>query len=164
MLRAVGALLLTAGATTAGFSSALRLRREAGTLRELEEALRLMEGEITATSASIPEICGKLGKLGGAGGRFFRTVAGELQNIGEASASELWARAAENFPDMPREVREMGLWIGRYDKETELEALESTRRRLRELTTAAEEKSAREFRARTAIGFASGAAAAILLL
>ena len=164
MLRAAGAFLLTAGSTAAGLSSALRLRRKAAALRELEDALRLMEGEISTTAAPLPEICERLGRLHGTGGSFFRAVSEELGALGERPAAELWARAAEKCRGIPPEIGEMGIWIGRYDRERELRALEDTRQRLRALREETEEKSTREFRTRTAIGFASGAAAAILLM
>ncbi len=168
MMRLLGAALLILGTGSLGLGSALTLRREARTLRQLASAFHHMAGEIALGHAPLPELLQKLRVQSvGTAKQLFRRAAELVNTRGDERFDAIWRQAVEDTP-IPREgkvlICEAGAWLGQMDAARQEAALTRLGERLGVLGAETEERARQEGRVRTAIGFGAGICMAVLLL
>lgn len=169
MLKWLGVLLIVGGCGGCGFSMAAEFRREEGSLRQMQNALEILQCEIQCRLTPLPEICGILTRAcTGAVGEFFSALQQEL-DLPDAGEFHVCAGAAvSRVPTLPQACREILLelcaTLGRYDTEGQMRSIaaakEKTQRKLEEIM----EGQAGRLKSYKALGICGGAALAILLL
>ncbi|MBQ8974094.1 MAG: stage III sporulation protein AB [Oscillospiraceae bacterium] len=171
MVRAVGALLLIAGASAWGVAGAAELSRRARQLRAMASALRTMESEICSSLTPMEGVlhtvsCGANGSVR----RFFENVTAGFSDIGGSTFAQVWQRAAENTPELPFSRAEkltliqLGRSLGRYDAQEQRAALEYAIMRFESFCARAEEDKREKFRLNAFMGVAAGVFAVVILL
>ena len=159
MLISVGVLL--------GRGRAQRLFERAELLRRLGTAVLVMSGEAEARH-SLSHICARLGAERSASGEFFRELGASLHELGESGLDELWERCARDTLAPPLTERDLSplLRLGRALAAGECagRSFELCSRELERLAVSAGECAERDGRVWTAMGFALGCAAAIVLV
>ena len=140
MLRMMGAVLLIGGTGAVGIGRALKLRREAGVLRQLAGAAGELQREIALRKTPMPELLRRMETATREPvRRLFSRTGYLLDELGNRSFSLLWSQAAEETlggvlsDEALTAVEEVGIWLGRFDAQQQAEALERTRRQLDEL-------------------------------
>ena len=171
MLKLVGALLLTAGASALGLCAAGQLRDRVKTLRSLVGGLEVLGRELSFRRTAMPELMERTARQAGAPARYlFARCRDHLEELGERTFGQIWTQAVEEEPELllaePERaiLRELGQVLGRYDADDQLAALERADRELTACLARAEEDRRRLSRVYTALGVGSGAMLAILLL
>ena len=171
MIRFLGAILITAGAGAWGVLSVLRLRRRAAVLHALAGALELMKREIYDRLTPMPELMRMLSDDTPApAGLFFGRVHEKMQSLGRRPFSALWNAALEESPElMLRQeergvLRELGLFLGRYDAGEQKSALTRVQRRLEEYARRADLERDAKARVHVFLGVAAGVFVSVLLL
>ena len=171
MLRLVGALLLTAGASGLGLCAAGQLRDRVTALRALTDGLEGLRRELSFHRTAMPELMERGARQARAPARFlFAHCRDHMGELGERSFGQIWAAAVEAIPELmltegeKTAVLELGQVLGRYDAEDQISALERAEETLRSCLAKAEEERRRLGRMYTALGAGSGAMLAILLL
>ncbi len=169
MTTLLGKTLLFAGCTAFGLLRGLRLRQRkaclqafrrtlAGLARELAFSLRPMDALMAGAEASST----------GTTATFFRTCRQVFHSSGQESWAESWSAALKAVP-LPLEpedlhlLQEAGDVLGRYDGESQRQALEGLLCRLEEQTEIARETAQRLFRVYLALGITAGLFCWILL-
>ncbi len=170
MLQIAGAILLVFGAASVGMRAAEQLTLHVRVLREMMAALMILERELTFRATPMPELLEQLGeRTKGPISRLFVSCWRGMDNLGERSLGDLWRLALE-ADDLPLEdeeretVGELGNILGRYDAESQREAVAATRDRLSQFLSQAEEKRDKMGRVYRVMGVTGGAFIAILLL
>ena len=171
MLRLVGALLLTSGAAGLGLCAAGQLGDRVRSLRSLVGGLEILRRELSFRRTAMPELMERTARQSSEPARYlFARCRDHLEELGERSFGQIWARAVEAEPELllTREegavLAELGQVLGRYDADGQIAALERAEEGLKACLTRAEEDRRRLGRVYTALGVGSGAMLAILLL
>ena len=171
MLRLVGALLLTVGAAGLGLCAAWQLRDRVRSLRSLVGGLEILDRELSFRRTAMPELMERTARQAGAPACYlFARCRDHLEELGERSFSQIWARAVAEEPELllAEEERaallELGEILGRYDADGQIAALKRAEETLKACLTRAKEDRRRLGRVYTALGAGSGAMLAILLL
>lgn len=136
MVRLVGAALLILGGLGLGLAAAGRLSARVRDLRELESAVETLERELGWRLAPLPE--GLLRAAEGAAGgtaRLFRLCAEEAVRLNGRSFRQVWAACIGDAQlCLDREdaaiLAELGSVLGRYDGDSQRQALERAAERL----------------------------------
>ena len=171
MLRLLGALLLTAGASGLGLCAAGRLRDRVRALRSLVGGVEILCRELSFRRAAMPELMERAARQAGEPARRLFTRCGEhLSQLGEQTFGQIWAEALADEPELLLSegeqaiLLELGEVLGRYGAEDQMAALDRAKRELESCLIRAEEDRRRMGRVYTALGAGSGAMLAILLL
>ena len=169
MIRLLGAMLLSGGASALGLLAAAQLNRRVQSLRALLSALELLERELSYRLTPMPALLGELTRRSPppVNGFFARCLDG-LSTLGERTLSDLWNEALEAVPmylaEEERQVmRELGGILGRYDGEGQRESLGLARARLGQQLSAAAEERTRLGRVYSVLGLTAGTVLVILL-
>lgn len=168
MIRLWGAALLVAGCGGFGFSLAAAQRREVRMLRQLIRALQEMEWELKYRMTELPELCRMAGDAaGGPIKEIFMELAGKLRRRETADISGCF-NGIISRQELPRKIRrnlrQLGMSLGRYDLEGQLEGLEVVRRQCRKDLKELEENNAQHLRNYQTLALCAGAALAILFI
>ena len=171
MLKLVGALLLTAGASALGLCAAGQLCDRVKALRSLAGGLEILGRELSFRRTAMPELMERTARQAGEPARYlFVRCRDRLGQLGERSFGQIWAEALEGEPELllgetERSVLlELGEVLGRYDADDQIAALNRAERALGDCLARAEEEKRRLGRVYTALGVGSGAMLAILLM
>ncbi len=131
-LKLLGAGMILLGSVGAGLRLCAERRGQILLLRDLAEAMSLLQGELELRAAPMRELLLLPAGLRGDTGVFFRNLLSALDRLGEESFAEIWARELTRcFPCLTRflldELRSLGSVLGRMDREAELRALSACR-------------------------------------
>ena len=155
MIRLAGAALLALGGLGLGLAAVERLTGRVNDLRELERAVETLERELGWRLAPLPEALERAAE--GASGRvarFFRLCGVEC-----ISAAQLCLRREDAAV-----LEELGGVLGRYDGDSQRQALERTAARLGSQLELARERRERLGRLYGILGVSGGLLLVILLL
>lgn len=169
MLKLLGALCVMAGALWCGSSAVGGLRRRAQVLEELHASLTWLEEELTFRMAPLPQLLEQLGRdRQGEAGRFFQAVEKALRQDPEGGLYQGWRQAmVRQLPMLRGEERqtllEVGQTLGRYDAQTQRQALGRGARRLAAFRDEARGEVKRLGKVYAALSLAGGAAVILVL-
>ena len=171
MLKLLGTLLLTAGATGLGLCAAGQLGDRVKSLYSIVGGLEIMERELSFRRTAMPELMERTARQASEPARYlFARCREHLEELGERTFGQIWSRAVEAESELlfTQEERmlleELGEVLGRYDADGQIAALKRTEETLRACLERAREDRRRLGRVYTALGVGSGAMLAILLL
>lgn len=170
MLKLLGALCVMTGALGCGSGAVGGLRRRAQALEELHASLVWLEEELTFRMAPLPQLLERLGgDRPGEVGCFFQETAKGLEEDPEGGLYQSWRQAmVRRLPMLRPEERqvllEVGQTLGRYDAQTQRQALGRGARRLAALREEARGEARRLGKVHAALSLAGGAAAILVLI
>lgn len=163
MMAWLGRFFLLAGCTALGLSRGMALKERTACLGEFRRVLSRLVRELTFALRPLPDLLAGV-HARGAVGDFFAACREGM----EESCSESWQAALEETTLPLREedrqiLREAGEVLGRYDGESQRQALDGLLARLEENLHQAKEEEARLFRVYLALGITAGLFGCILL-
>ena len=170
MIRFLGAALLTAGCGGLGLSAVRRLDGRARDLRELSAGLEILLRELGWRLSPLPEALeAAAGGTHGGAARFFAFCARESGNLDGAPFRTLWNGGLEQSPlRLNREDRalleQLGPVLGRYDGDSQRQAVENVLAGLRRLEAQAEDDRRRLGRVYGALGLTAGLFLTLMLI
>lgn len=170
MRRLLGVLLLTGGGLWAGVWAAGELSRRGRALASWENALELLEEELSFRLPDLPSLLEELSRRAAAPARDNLAAVGRgLSRLGERSFGEIWTEALDQSPggldngDLELLGRLGGI-LGRCGWSEQHSAAERTRLALEERSRRLREEQRGRERTRCVLGLSLGAFVAILLL
>lgn len=170
MIRLVGAALLTGGSAALGFGAVGHLEGRVHDLRELVAGLELMERELSWRMAPLPEVLGRAAEeRSGRPAQFFSLCAQGAEHLNGRSFCQVWRQAAE-ASQMRLErtdealLEQLGGVLGRYDGESQKQALAAAVGRLEEQREQAEAQRDRLGKVYGVLGVTAGVFLLILLI
>ena len=170
MIRVLGAALLTAGCGGLGLSAVKRLDSRVRDLRELSAGLEILQRELGWRLSPLPEalMAASVGTYGGAA-RFFAFCAQESKQLSGAPFRTLWSRGLEQCPlRLNREDRalleQLGSILGRYDGDSQRQAVENALAGLSRQQTQAEDDRRRLGRVYGVLGLTAGLFLVLMLI
>ena len=170
MLKLLGALCVMAAALWCGTRAVGELRRRAKALEELHAGLAWLEEELTFRLTPLPELLKQLGQSRqGEAGRFFGEVDRLLRLDPEGGLHQSWRRAMVRHLALLKEeerqvLLEVGQTLGRYDAETQRQALTRCARRLAVFRDEAQGEVRRLGKVYAALSAAGGAMVVLVLI
>lgn len=164
----LGAVLVSGGGLWLGLRAAEELRGRARAAGSLCAALLLMEGELRLSLTPLPVLLERLaGRCPFPADRLMAHCARELGR-GERGISQVWPEALNALPGLDWESRTilqpLGSVLGRYDAESQLQALEAARTALEGRRDRLEAQFRSMGRTYRALGLTGGLFLMILLL
>ena len=170
LVKPFGALLILVGAFSMGMTLCRERQSRLRTLRELLSVLEQLQGELELRSPPLPELFAQLAlSAQGETSGFLRSMAEDLDQLGERSFFELWRQRVlcclASLPPTARdELIRLGMVLGRLDLEAELRGLSACRAVLgRELEQLRSQAPARR-RLILGLSAAAGLVAVILMI
>ncbi len=170
MIKALGALLVVSCCTLLGLATVGRSAQRLRSLRSLLAALEEMKAELGTLLTPLPELALTLRlRAEQPAAEFFSRVY-RLSEKKRLPFREAWERAAEETealclrPEEMKALSALGAVLGRYDAETQCEAVEHAIQRLTLFRELEEQDRSRKNRVSTALGLGAGVTLAILLL
>ena len=171
MLKYIGAILLTAGATLWGFSGAKSLRDRGIALRAVETSLEIMCSEVCDRLTPVPELFAILAERGAKpADRLYANAQGRLDRIGALPFSEIWEQAVLATPELMLSNEErltlcrLGHSLGRYDIGEQRRAITAAKERFGEYAAKAEAERDKNWKSQAFLGIAAGLFTVIILL
>ena len=159
-----------AGALWFGMGAVSGLRRRAQALEELHAALAWLEEELTFRLTPLPQLLERLGKdRQGEAGRFFQETATLLKSDPEGGLHQSWRQAMVQHlellhPEERQVLLEVGQTLGRYDVQTQRQALSRCTRRLAGFRDEARSEVRRLSKVYAALSLAGGAMVILMLI
>lgn len=168
MIRFVGACLLVAGSGGFGLVLASAHRREMKLVKQLLHGVQEMAWELKYRMTALPELCG----IGAeAAGGPVKDVLLDLSDrlrrneVTDIAGTMNHLLAGRELPGcVRRELRQLGMSLGRYDLEGQLQGLELLRQQCRRDLRALEEKAPQRIRNYQTLALCAGIALAILFI
>lgn len=159
----LGRLLFLSGCTALGLARGMALRDRTACLSEFRRCLGQLNREMTFALRPLPDLLEGL-RVRGPAGEFFAACVEGL----EESWAEAWQTALEETHLPLKEEDRQILWeagevLGRYDGESQRQALEGLAARLEENLAQARADENRLFRVYLALGITAGLFGCILL-
>ena len=170
MIRFLGAALLVAGCGGLGLSAANRLDCRVRDLRELSAGLEILQRELSWRLAPLPEALeAAAGGTHGRAAQFFAFCARESKRLAGAPFRTLWSRGLERSPlRLSREDRvlleQLGPVLGRYDGDSQRQAVENVLTGLGRQQAQAEDDRRRLGRVYGVLGLTAGVFLALVLI
>lgn len=170
MFRLMGAALLIAGSAALGLAGVGRLDGRVRDLQGLLAGVEVLQRELGWRLAPIPEALElAAGAAGGRAARFFHWCAGQSAELGGRSFRQVWEEGLDICQlRLDREDREpveqLGAVLGRYDGDSQRQALEHTSSRLERRQFLAAEERRRMGRVYSVLGMTAGLFLVILLI
>ncbi len=169
MVQMIGAALLAAGCGYLGFQAAEGLRRKSRSLRQAAQALKLMERELAIGSPPLMQLLERGAQRStGPARALLEGCAKGLDRLEQEDFSTLWRRQVAGWKELGGEgqaaLLPLGEILGRYDGQSQREAMAAAAQRLEELAQRGEEEQRRQGRVYQVLGLSGGAFLIILLL
>ncbi|MCI8915804.1 MAG: stage III sporulation protein AB [Oscillospiraceae bacterium] len=170
MRRLIGAALVTAGCAALGLGGAARLGGRVRDLGELAAGLDVLRRELGWRLAPLPEALELAARcVRGPAAAFFAQCAGGAGRLEGRAFQQVWQEGLEDGALRLREgdraaLARLGPVLGRYDSDSQLQALDRTAAGLRRLQEEAEDDRRRLGRVYAVLGVTAGLLAAITLL
>lgn len=170
MTRLLGAALVAGCGVWMGLQRTVWYTRRVETLQALLQALSLMEWELAGRETPLPELLRRLEReTRGPVQRFFAACGEQLSSLGQSPFGALW-EAAEAQVQLPldREERsvllEIGQVLGRYDQESQRQAISRSREQLAARLEQARAERERLGRLAGIVGASAGLITVLLLI
>lgn len=172
MFKVVGGLCIIGSCTYLGLRISSGYRQRTEMFRFLQNALTLLETEISYTATPLPLALERVGKKINKNCRpLFITAASVLQEKRGATASEAWfegIKALSGKVSLTEEERELlqvfGHGLGGSAKEEQVKNIDLTRKQLHQAEKAAEEEQIKNQRMWQYLGFCLGTAIVLMLI
>ena len=170
MMRLLGAALLIAGAAALGLGAVSQLDGRVRDLRGLLAGIETLQRELGWRLAELPEgLALAAGEARGRPARFFRLCAGGAARLEGRSFQQVWLEGLDQcqlrLDQGDREpVEQLGTVLGRYDGDSQRQALESAAARLEQRKAMAVEDRKRLGRVYGVLGITAGLFLVILLI
>lgn len=170
MIRLMGAALLVAGCGGIGMSAVGRLDGRVRDLRELAAGLELLRRELGWRLTPLPEALAAAAEgTQGRAAQFFQFCAQRAGRLSGTTFQQLWREGLERCPlRLDREDRalleQLGPVLGRYDGDSQCQAVDKALAGLARRQTQAEENRRRLGRVYGVLGVTAGLFLAILLI
>ena len=140
MVKLIGAILVLVSAYAIGSLLALQVKEQEKWLKDIKNALFLLQGELEYRQVPLPEALMVIGKRhGGRLASFFQKLSEELSKKEGVSLQEIWQQlAVQALKDSPlskqqkEEFAELGLYFTETDRETRKNSMEFYLNRLEE--------------------------------
>lgn len=171
MLKLLGSILIIGGCSGIGFYIASRGAARIRILRELEQILEYLYGEIEYSGCDMAELMERLSFRGGAFGDFFLGIRGKLLSHQGYRFSEYWSgelsyiHGVENL--LPEDIELLhciGDNLGNCDRGTQLRTIEIFKKRLEKTLAGATEEYRGKAKLSIIVCATAGCFLAILLL
>lgn len=170
MIRLMGAALLTGGSAALGFGAVRHLEGRVRDLRELVTGLELMERELSWRMAPLPEVLHQAAEeTQGRPSEFFGLCAQGAAHLNGRPFYKVWRQAAEasqlrlEGADVSL-LEQLGGVLGRYDGESQKQALSAAVSRLEEQRAEAVSQRDRLGKVYGMLGVTAGIFLVILLI
>ena len=170
MIRFLGAALLTAGCGGLGLSAVSRLDSRVRDLRELSAGLEILQRELGWRLAPLPRALeAAAGGTQGRAAQFFTYCARESKQLAGIPFRALWSRGLEQCPvRLSREDRalleQLGPVLGRYDGDSQRQAVENVLAGLSRQQAQAEDDRRRLGRVYGVLGITAGLFLTLMLV
>lgn len=169
MMRIMGAVLVAAVCAWLGFQAADGLRRRLQAMKQMVQALGLLERELDLGAPPLPQLLERVAGLSaGSARRFLEGCQQDLSRLDTQEFSSLWSAQVEHQAELGQEgqaiLTSLGAILGRYDAQAQREAVAAARRHLEELVSQGEQERRRQGRVYQVLGLSGGAFLVILLL
>lgn len=170
MIRMVGAVLLTGGSAALGFSAVRHLERRVQDLSRMTVGLEVVKRELQWRMAPLPELMERAAKeVKGRPGEFFRLCCQGAAHLNGRGFEQIWREALEAAqlrlePSDLTLLEQLGGIMGRYDGDSQREALDRILIRLEEQRKEAAEQRSRLGKVYGMLGVTAGAFLMILLI
>ena len=170
MIRLLGAAMLTAGCGCLGLSAVNRLDGRVRDLRELSAGLEVLQRELGWRLAPLPEALEAAAAVThGRTAEFFTFCAQGSKRLAGIPFRTLWGRGLEQSPlRLSREDRALleplGSILGRYDGDSQRQAVENVMAGLEHLSIQAEDDRRRLGRVYSVLGVTGGLFLALMLI
>ncbi len=170
MIRIVGAVLLAGGSSALGFGAVGHLEGRVRDLRELVAGLEVMQRELSWRMAPLPELLERAAQgTSGHAAQFFHLCAQGADHLNGRPFRQVWLQGEEasglRLEETDRLLLEqLGGVLGRYDADSQRQALELAAGRLEEQRVQAQRQRQRLGRVYGTLGVAAGALLMILLI
>ena len=169
MWKLVGAVLVAAGSGWLGLSAASGLTRRLRAVQAMISGLELLERELWERGAALPELMAALAqRCSQPAADFFQACAQGCAKLDQVPFGESWRQAVDGLELLSPEARAallpLGEVLGRYEADSQRQALEHARQALEREELRAEEERRRLGRVYQALGLSGGAFLVILLL
>ena len=170
MTRWLGAIWVAGCGLWLGLQRTVWYTRRVETIQGLLEAISLMEWELKDRQTPMPELL-RRAEEGSRGSvrTFFAQCGGQMDELGSRSFGRIWTQAAE-LSQLPLDREDLlileglGQVLGRYDQQSQCQALAQGRNRLTRRLEQAREDRDRLGRLSGVLGGAAGLLAVILML
>ena len=168
-MRIIGIMLIAAAAVY-GVASYTALKREQ--LNELEalcHMLRLMQDELETRALPLPELAAQLeARTEDAGKTLLSELLRRMPELGSRDFQNIWeesvTESVKHSEGAARLLCKLGSFLGRYDVDSQLDALRSCREAMEKLRTAAAEALPQTRRLGMGLALTSGALIVITLI
>lgn len=170
--KGLGICLILAAAGGAGWSYCRQIRQKLEQVRQLQQLLLLLQGEVQYHCSTLPEAFERCGRQGsGICGRWLAETGRRLNAMEGVGFQELWEQQLRELqkvtvlPDANiEELKRLGNQLSYPDKETQLGAMELYSRRLKEQEECLTRELPVKMKLGTTLGILAGMFLVILLI
>ena len=163
MLKLIGTVLTIGTFSAGGMHFSLILKRRCQNLSGIITAFELIKSELCFAAAPLCDIMLAAGKVcSGQSSRFFAMVRERMQSDEQASFFEIFNESLND--DDKRILSDAAAFLGKYDSERQLDALNYSIRRLNARLHQAEKEFAQKSGLYRALGAGAGVAAVLIAL
>ena len=162
-------MLIAAAAVYGGVSYTALKREQLNELEALCHMLRLMQDELETRALPLPELAAQLDtRTENAGKALLSGLLRRLPELGSRDFQNIWeecvTESVKHSEEAARLLCTLGSFLGRYDVDSQLEAIRSCREAMEKLHTAAAEALPQTRRLGMGLALTSGALIAITLI
>lgn len=168
-MRIIGIMLIAAAAVYGGVSYTALKREQLNELEALCHMLRLMQDELETRALPLPELAAQLDmRTENAGKALLSGLLRRLPVLGSQDFQSIWKESVTESVrysgEAARLLCTLGSFLGRYDVDSQLEAIRSCREMLEKLRTTAAEALPQTRRLGMGLALTSGALIVITLI
>ena len=168
-MRIIGIMLIAAAAVYGGASYTALKREQLNELEALCHMLRLMQDELETRALPLPELAAQLeARTEDAGKTLLSELLRRMPELGSRDFQNIWeesvTESVKHSEGAARLLCKLGSFLGRYDVDTQLDALRSCREAMEKLRTAAAEALPQTRRLGMGLALTSGALIVITLI
>ena len=168
-MRIIGIMLIAAAAVYGGVSYTALKREQLNELEALCHMLRLMQDELETRALPLPELAAQLDtRTENAGKALLSGLLRRLPELGSRDFQNIWeecvTESVKHSEEAARLLCTLGSFLGRYDVDSQSEAIRSCREAMEKLRTAAAEALPQTRRLGMGLALTSGALIVITLI
>lgn len=168
-MRIIGIMLIAAAAVYGGASYMVLKREQLNELEALCHMLRLMQDELETRALPLPELAAQLeARTEDAGKTLLSELLRRMPELGSRDFQNIWeesvTESVKHSDGAARLLFNLGSFLGRYDVDSQLDALRSCREAMEKLRTAAAEALPQTRRLGMGLALTSGALIVITLI
>lgn len=168
-MRIIGIMLIAAAAVYGGASYTALKREQLNELEALCHMLRLMQDELETRALPLPELAAQLeARTEDASKTLLSELLRRMPELGSRDFQNIWeesvTESVKHSEGAARLLCKLGSFLGRYDVDSQLDALRSCREAMEKLRTAAAEALPQTRRLGMGLALTSGALIVITLI